>query len=63
MKNLISFKHYTITMISSTNNEKIIAEFQKKIESFSTVKQLTFLERKKLVSKENDSLNRPSYHL
>ena len=50
-------------MISSTDSERIITEFQKKIESFSTVKQLTFLERKKLVSKENDSLNRPSYHL
>jgi len=34
MKNLISFNHYTITMISSTNNEKIIADFQKKVDSF-----------------------------
>ena len=50
-------------MISSIDNEKIITEFQKKIESFSTVKQLTFLERKELISRENDSLKRPSYHL
>jgi hypothetical protein len=50
-------------MISSINNEKIIAEFQQKIESFSTVKQLTFLEKKELISKGNDSLKRPSYHL
>ena len=35
-------------MISSTDSERIIAEFQKKIESFSTVKQLTFLERKEI---------------
>ena len=63
MKNLISFNHYTITMISSTNNEKIIADFQKKVDSFSTQKQLTFEEKKELVLKENDSLKRPSYHL
>ena len=63
MKNLISFKHYTITMISSTNNEKIIADFQKKVDSLSTQKQLTFEEKKELVLKENDSLKRPSYHL
>ena len=63
MKNLISFKHYTITMISSTNNEKIIADFQKKINSLGTQKQLTFEEKKELVLKENDSLKRPSYHL
>jgi len=50
-------------MISSIDSEKIITEFQQKIESFSTVKQLTFLERKKLISKGNDSLKRPSYHL
>ena len=63
MKNLISFNHHTITMISSTNNEKIIADFQKKVDSFSTQKQLTFEEKKELVLKENDSLKRPSYHL
>ena len=50
-------------MISSTNSERIITEFQKKIESFSRVKQLTFLERVELVSKVNDTLKRPSYHL
>ena len=63
MKNLISFNHHTITMISSTNNEKIIADFQKNVDSFSTQKQLTFEEKKELVLKENDSLKRPSYHL
>ena len=63
MKNLISFNHHTITMISSTNNEKIIANFQKKVDSLSTQKQLTFEEKKELVLKENDSLKRPSYHL
>ena len=63
MKNLISFNHHNITMISSTNNEKIIADFQKKVDSFSTQKQLTFEEKKELVLKENDSLKRPSYHL
>jgi len=50
-------------MISSTNNEKIIADFQKKVDSFSTQKQLTFEEKKELILKENDSLKRPSYHL
>ena len=63
MKNLISFNHHNITMISSTNNEKIIADFQKKVDSFSTQKQLTFEEKKELILKENDSLKRPSYHL
>ena len=63
MKNLISFKHYTITMISSPNNEKIISDFQKKIDSFATQKQLTFEEKKELVLKVNESLKRPSYHL
>ena len=63
MKNLISFNHYTITMISSTNNEKIIADFQKKVDSFGIQKQLTFEEKKELVFKGNDSLKRQSYHL
>ena len=63
MKNLISFNHHTITMISSTNNEKIIADFQKKVDSFGMQKQLTFEEKKELVFKGNDSLKRPSYHL
>ena len=51
MKNLISFNHHTITMISSTNNEKIIADFQKKVDSFGIQKQLTFEEKKELVFK------------
>ena len=63
MKNLISFNHYTIMMISSTNNEKIIADFEKKVDSFGIQKQLTFEEKKELVFKGNDSLKRPSYHL
>ena len=63
MKNLISFNHYNITMISSTNNEKIIADFQKKVDSFGIQKQLAFEEKKELVFKGNDSLKRPSYHL
>jgi|TARA_B100000470_G_scaffold1870_1_gene1399 hypothetical protein len=50
-------------MISSVNSEKVITEFQKKIETFSTVKQLTFLERKELILKGNETLKRPSYHL
>ena len=63
MKNVISFNHYTIMMISSINNEKIIADFQKKVDSFGMQKQLTFEEKKELVFKGNDSLKRPSYHL
>ena len=63
MKNIIWFNHYTITMISSINNEKIIADFQKKVDSFGIQKQLTFEEKKELVFKGNDSLKRPSYHL
>jgi hypothetical protein len=50
-------------MISSTHSEQTITEFQKKIESLNTVKQLTFLERKELILKRNDTLKRPSYHL
>ena len=50
-------------MISSTNNEKIIEAFQKKVDSFGTQKQLTFEEKKELILKGNDSLKRPSYHL
>ena len=46
----------------SSEQQKII-DFQKKIESLNTVKQLTFLERKELVFKENNNLKRPSYHL
>ena len=50
-------------MSSSTNNEKIIMEFQKKIECFNTIKQLAVVQKKELVFKANDSLKRPSYHL
>ena len=46
----------------SSEQQKII-DFQKKIESLNTVKQLTFLERKELILKENNTLKRPSYHL
>ena len=35
-------------MISSVDSEKVITEFQKKIETFSTMKQLTFLEKKRI---------------
>ena len=35
-------------MISSPNNEKIITEFQEKIDSLNTVKQITFLEKKEI---------------
>jgi hypothetical protein len=50
-------------MISSTDSKKIITNFQKKIESFGTVRQLEFQKRKELVLKANDSQKRPSYHL
>jgi hypothetical protein len=46
----------------SSEQQKIM-DFQKKTESWNTVKQLTFLERKELVFKENNTLKRPSYHL
>ena len=46
-----------------SNEQQKIIDFQKKIESLNTVKQLTFLERKELVFKENNTLKRPSYHL
>ena len=46
----------------SSEQQKII-DFQKKIESMNTVKQLTFLEKKELILKENNTLKRPSYHL
>ena len=46
----------------SSEQQKIM-DFQRKIESLNTVKQLTFLERKELVLKENNTLKRPSYHL
>ncbi len=50
-------------MILSVNNEKIILDFRKEIDSFSTVKQLTFQKKKELIMKGNDNLKRPSYHL
>ena len=46
-----------------SNEQQKIMDFQKKIKSFNTVKQLTFLERKELILKENNTLKRPSYHL
>ena len=46
----------------SSEQQKII-DFQKKIESLNNVKQLTFLERKELILKENNTLKRPIYHL
>ncbi|MDC0450610.1 hypothetical protein OAL59_01590 [Nitrosopumilus sp.] len=46
-----------------SNEQQKIMDFQKKIESLNNVKQLTFLERKELVLKENNTLKRPSYHL
>ena len=52
-----------VMMISPRNSEKIITEFQEKIDSLNTVKQITFLEKKELVLKDNDTLKRPSYHL
>ena len=45
------------------SEQQKIMDFQKKIESLNTVKQLTFLERKELILKENNTLKRPSYHL
>ena len=50
-------------MISPRNSEKIIIEFQEKINSLNAVQQITFLEKKELVLKDNDTLKRPSYHL
>ena len=50
-------------MISSTNNEKIVSDFQKKIDSINSQKQLTFDEKKELPLKESETLKRPSYHL
>ena len=50
-------------MISSTTNEKIISDFQKKVDSINTQKQLTFVGKKELILKDTDTLKRPSYHL
>ena len=43
-------------MSSSTNSEKIIVEFQKKIEYFDDVKQLTVVEKKEIVLFQLDQL-------
>jgi hypothetical protein len=50
-------------MILSVDNEKIVLDFHKEIDSFSKVKQLTFQKKKELMMKGNDNLKRPSYHL
>ena len=50
-------------MISSTNNEKIVSDFQKKVDSINSQKQLIFVEKKELTLKESETLKRPSYHL
>ena len=50
-------------MISSTTNEKIISDFQKKVDSINAQKQLTFVQKKELVLKDTDTLKRTSYHL
>ncbi|UTY62369.1 MAG: hypothetical protein HPQ69_03340 [Marine Group I thaumarchaeote] len=50
-------------MISSTTNEKIVSDFQKKVDSINNPKQLTFVEKKELSLKESETLKRPSYHL
>ena len=50
-------------MISSTVNEKIISDFQKKVDSINVQKQLAFVEKKELILKDSDTLKRPSYHL
>ena len=50
-------------MISSTANEKIVSDFQKKVDSINNQKQLTFVEKKELGLKESETLKRPSYHL
>lgn len=33
-------------MISSTTNEKIVSDFQKKVDSINNQKQLTFVEKR-----------------
>ena len=50
-------------MILSTDDEKIVMDFHREVESFSKVKQLTFLKKKELSMRGNDDLKRPSYHL
>ena len=50
-------------MISYTNNEKIVTDFQKKVDCINNQKQLAFVEKKELSWKESETLKRPSYHL
>jgi len=50
-------------MILSPDDEKIVMDFHREVDSFSKVKQLTFLKKKELTMKGNDDLKRPSYHL
>ena len=50
-------------MILSTDDEKIVMDFHREVESFSKVKQLTFLKKKELMMRGNDDLKRPCYHL
>ena len=50
-------------MILSTDDEKIVMDFHREVESFSKVKQLTFLKKKELMMRGNDDLKRPSYLL
>ncbi len=50
-------------MISYSDDEKIISNFQKKIDSINSQKQLAFVEKKELTLKGSETLKRPSYHL
>ncbi len=50
-------------MISYSDDEKIISNFQKKIDSITSQKQLAFVEKKELTLKGSETLKRPSYHL
>ena len=43
--------------------KKYEADFQKKVDSINTQKQLTFVGKKELILKDTDTLKRPSYHL
>jgi hypothetical protein len=50
-------------MISYSDDEKIISNFQKKIDSINSQKQLAFVEKKELTLKGSETFKRPSYHL
>ena len=50
-------------MISSPNTIIIVSDFQKKIDSINSQKQLSFDEKKELPLKGSETLKRPSYHL